>query len=68
MGELSLKNKKGKIFFIRKFNGKWEIIKKDIWANIDAFLYNDFFWENIEPFDSMIKAYKFMKDNIENLI
>ena len=43
-------------------------MKRDTWAITDAFLYNDFFWENIEPFDSMIKAYKFMKDNIENLI
>lgn len=68
MKELSLKNKKGETFFIRKFNGKWDIMKRDTWANVDAFLYNEVFWENIEPFNSMIKAYKYMKDNIENLI
>lgn len=68
MKELSLKNKNGQTFFIRKINGKWEIIKRDTWANFDAFLYDGVFWDNIEPFDSMIKAYKFMKDNIENLI
>lgn len=68
MEKLLLKNKKGETFFIRKFNGKWEIMKKDTWANVDAFLYDEVFWENIEPFDSMIKAYKFMKDNIEKLI
>lgn len=68
MKKLLLKNKKGETFFIRKFNGKWDIMKKDAWANTNAFLVIGSFWMDIEPFDSMIKAYKYMKDNIEKLI
>lgn len=68
MKELSLKNKNRQTFFIRKFNGKWDIMKKDTWANTNAFLCDGSFWMDIKPFDSMIKAYKYMKDNIEKLI
>lgn len=68
MKTLSLRNKDGQTFFIKKFNGKWNIMKKDAWTNTDAFLCVGSFWMDIEPFDSMIKAYKYMKDNIEELI
>ena len=68
MKELSLKNKKDEIFFIRKFDGKWNVLKKDTWMITDAFICDDIFWSNIDSFNSMVKAYKYMKDNIEKLI
>lgn len=68
MKKLFLKNNNGETFFIRKFNSQWNIMRKDVWANNDAYLLVGEFWMDIKPFDSMIKAYKYMKDNIEKLI
>lgn len=55
-------------FFVQKENGKYKIAKKEAYSVTDAWLYVEGYWFDIEPFDSMVRAYKYLKDNINNLI
>ena len=57
-------------YFIQKNSkGKYEILKKEPYLVTNAVL-NDsvLMWKNIEPFDSMVKAYAWLKANVENLL
>lgn len=51
-------------FFVYKCNNKYIIYKNEPYYTAKA---TDELW-NTFVFDSMVKAYKFLKENIENLI
>ena len=57
-------------YFVRKNSkGKYEILKNESYKITDAVL-NDsvLMWQSIEPFDSLVKAYAWLKQNVENLL
>ena len=57
-------------YFIQKdSNGKYEILKKEPWYVTNAVL-NDpvAMWDRIEPFDSLVKTYAWLKKNVQNLL
>ena len=57
-------------YFVRKNSkGKYEILKNEPHKVTDAVL-NDavLMWQDIEPFDSLVKAYAWLKQNVENLL
>ena len=59
-------------YFIRKNSkGKYEILKYDANAHmVTNAVLNDsvMMWLPIEPFDSLVKAYAWLKKNIKNLL
>lgn len=57
-------------YFIQKnSNGKYEIMKNEPWYVTDARLNDSVaMWEKIEPFDSLVKAYAWLKKNVQNLL
>ena len=57
-------------YFVRKNSkGKYEILKNEPYKVTDAVL-NDsvLMWQDIEPFDSLVKAYAWLKQNVDNLL
>lgn len=54
-------------YFIRKENEKWKVMKNEGWYITDASLSGNP-WLEIEPFDSMVKAYAWMKKHINKLL
>lgn len=59
----------GKYFIQKNSKGKYEIMKNEPYFSTNAVL-NDavLMWSNIEPFDSMVKAYVWLKENVQNLL
>lgn len=59
----------GKYFVSKNSKGKYEILKKEPYMVTNAVL-NDsvLMWQDIEPFDSLVKAYAWLKENVENLL
>lgn len=57
-------------YFIRKNSqGKYEILKNEPWYVTRATLKDGvLMWEGIEPFDSLVKAYAWLKANVDNLL
>ena len=61
-----------KEYFVRKNSkGKYEILKYDANAHmVTNAVLNDavLMWLPIEPFDSLVKAYAWLKKNVQNLL
>lgn len=59
-----------KIFeVVKRGNNIFEIEEVGYCIRQNATLYNPvFLWMDIEPFKSMVQAYKFLKENIDNLL
>lgn len=57
-------------YFIKKNQlGKYEILKDYLWYVSDAVLSDPvLMWIEIEPFDSLVKAYVWLKENVDNLL
>lgn len=57
-------------YFIRKNqSGKYEILKNEPWYVTNAVLNNPvLMWDDIEPFDSLVKAYAWLKQNVKKLL
>lgn len=57
-------------YFIRKNqSGKYEILKNYPWYVSNAVLADPvLMWNGIEPFDSLVKAYAWLKQNVKNLL
>ena len=60
----------GKFFVTDGHNGKWYIKKQEPWYVTDAHIMveGEFLWFKVEPFDSYIKAVKFLKKHVEELL
>lgn len=61
----------GNYFVQKNSKGKYEILKYDINARmvIRATLYDSvLLWQDIEPFDSLVKTYAWLKINAKNLL
>ena len=64
----------GKTYFVaQRSNGLFEILESRSIGKgsvvSDAYLYcGVFLWNRIEPFTSKIQAYKFLKENIGNML
>ena len=54
-------------YFIRKENGKWKILKNEGWYVTDVSL-NENPWFEVEPFDSMVQAYAWLKEHVDELL
>lgn len=68
MRELSVVRKSDNaIFSIAKNGDKWEILRHEPWYKTDAYYANSFF-DKVAPFDSRIKAYAFLKKNINEFL
>lgn len=70
ISELYARRSDGKIFKVSCFNGKWEILEdRGCYGTFNAVL-NDFclMWFPIEPFNSMIQACHWLKENINRLL
>lgn len=65
LGEVELRI--GKFFICKNYNGKWAIMKNEPWYITNAVM-SDILWSEIEPFDSMIQAYKFLKQNVNQML
>lgn len=68
---LSTRRDDGKIYKVKcRNNGKWEILEyrgRD--GVFNAVLNNPYLmWVSIEPFDSMMQACRWLKENIDNLL
>ena len=59
----------GNYFVWKNSKGKYEILKNEPYKITDAVL-NDavLMWQGIEPFDSLVKAYAWLKQNVDNLL
>lgn len=59
----------GAFFVSETWGGKYKILKNEPWYVTDARL-NDLalMWGEIEPFDSRVKAYAWLKKNVDNLL
>lgn len=55
---------------IKNSAGKYEIVKHEAFYTTNAYIINDniFLWNEAPFFNSYIKAVKFLKENINNLI
>ena len=59
----------GKYFIQRNCKGKYEIMKNGPWYTTKATSANNvMLWLDIEPFDSMIKAYAWLKKHVGELL
>lgn len=54
-------------YFIRKENGRWKIMKNNGWYVSDASLIENP-WGEIKPFDSIVKAYAWLKKHVNELL
>ena len=49
--------------------GKYEIMKNEPWYTTKASIANEvMLWLDIEPFDSMVKAYAWLKKHVNELL
>lgn len=58
-------------YFVQRNNwsGKYEILKNEPWCITDARINSlPEIWEEIEPFDSMVRAYAWLKKNVNRLL
>ena len=59
----------GKYFIQRNSKGKYEIMKNEPWYTTKAAIANEvMLWLDIEPFDSMVKAYTWLKKHVNELL
>ena len=59
----------GKYFIQRNCKGKYEIMKNEPWYTTKAVIVNEvMFGLDIDPFDSMIKAYAWLKKHVDELL
>ena len=59
----------GKYFIKRSSKGKYEIMKDEPWYTTKAVIADLYLlWLDIEPFDSMLKAYTWLKKHINELL
>ena len=59
----------GKYFVRKNSQGKYEILKNEPWYVTRAtFKDGVLMWAGIEPFDSLVKAYAWLKANVDNLL
>lgn len=59
----------GEYFIQRNSKGKYEIMKNEPWYVTNAVLNDEvMMWQDIEPFDSMVNAYTWLKQNVQNLL
>ena len=68
---LSARRNDGKIYKVKcRNNGKWEILEYRGRDGVFNAVLNDpcLMWVSIEPFDSMIQACRWLKENIDNLL
>lgn len=53
----------------KRWDGKWEITKKEPYYKTTAVLADHFLmWNDIEPFDSMVQAYAWLKKHVDDLL
>ena len=59
----------GEYFVQKNSKGQYEIMKNESWYVTNAVL-NDavLMWLPIEPFDSLVRAYAWLKKNAQNLL
>ena len=56
-------------YFVRKNSkGKYEILKYDANAHMVTNAVLNVMWLPIEPFDSLVTAYAWLKKNVQNLL
>ena len=66
---LYMRRSDGSLFSLKKYNGKWNIKKHETFYITDAYINDDvLMWNKIEPFESMVQGFLFLKENIENLL
>ena len=59
----------GKYFIQRNSKGKYEIMKNEHWYITNAAIANEvMLWLDIEPFDSMVKTYAWLKKHVNELL
>lgn len=60
----------GKLFEISKENNEWRIYENLGRNGRFKAVFNDavLMWNDIKPFKSMVQAYRFLKENINNLL
>ena len=59
----------GDYFVVKNSKGKYEIMKNMPWYTINAVIANEvMLWLDIEPFDSMVKAYAWLKKHVNELL
>lgn len=70
INELFARRNDGKLFKVSCRNGKWEILEDRGCDGIFNAVLNDscLMWFSIEPFNSMIQACRWLKENIDNLL
>lgn len=56
-------------YFVKEECGKWKIMKDEGWYVTDASLNNPWLmWNGIEPFESKIQAYTWLKKHVNELL
>ena len=59
----------GKYIVEKRHDGKWEINKEEYCLKTTASIANEvMIWLDIEPFDSMVKAYAWLKKHVNELL
>ena len=59
----------GKYVVEKRYDGKWEINKEEYCLKTTAVVANEvMLWLDIEPFDSMVKAYAWLKKHVNELL
>ena len=59
----------GKYVVEKRHDGKWEINKEEYCLKTTASIANEvMLWLDIEPFDSMVKAYTWLKKHVNELL
>lgn len=59
----------GKYTVQKRWDGKWEITKQEPCYRTTAVLSDPYLmWVEIEPFDSMVKAYAWLKRHVNELL
>ena len=59
----------GKYFIQKSSKGKYEIMKNEPWYTTKASIANEvMLWLDIESFDSMVKAYAWLKKHVNELL
>ena len=64
-----LEPRRGKYVVEKRHDGKWEINKEEYCLKTKAVVANEvMLWLDIEPFDSMVKAYAWLKKHVNQLL
>ena len=59
----------GDYFVAKNSKGKYEIMKNMPWYATEAVISNEvMLWLDIDPFDSMVKAYAWLKKHVNELL